>query len=122
MKKWKREIHRKVGKYAKWWIRYTGLGYWDVRINFFDNFENFPREAGATAFVTVEWKYMDATIHISYEACRGLKNWELEKVIVHELAHVFLSEAREDGTDHEERVATLLQKAFCWVRVNAKHE
>lgn len=32
------------------------------------------------------------------------------------LMHVFLNEMREEGIDHEERVATMLSKAFLWTR------
>ena len=45
-----------------------------------------------------------------------LSKKEIEKVVVHELMHVFLNETREEGIDHEERVATQLQKAFFWIR------
>jgi predicted SprT family Zn-dependent metalloprotease len=40
----------------------------------------------------------------------------IEKIVVHELMHVFLNEMREKGIDHEERVATMLSQAFLWVK------
>lgn len=47
---------------------------------------------------------------------------EIEYVVVHELMHVFLNEMREQGQQHEERVATLLAKAFLWVRDQTREE
>jgi hypothetical protein len=52
-----------------------------------------------------------------------LSDEDLERCVVHELVHVFLNEARENGEDwldHEERVASTLAQAFIWLRDHAR--
>jgi predicted SprT family Zn-dependent metalloprotease len=69
----------------------------------------------------VEWKYQTATITLYPKTMRHLTPEEIENTVIHEIMHVFLNEMRawSIDTDHEERCATQLQKAFSWVK-NAK--
>jgi len=48
----------------------------------------------------------------------ALSEDEIEATVVHELMHIFLNEMQSDSVDvnHEERVASTLQKAFMLVR------
>jgi hypothetical protein len=93
-----------------------GLGYWHVTVTM--SKKNKPRENGGflAGFCDCEWKYETAHITIYTKAIRHLSKEAIEEVVIHELVHVFLNEMREDGIDHEERVATQLQKAFSWVK------
>ena len=63
-----------------------------------------------------DWRYQETHVLLSMNKLRQFRKKTIEKVIVHELMHVFLNEMREEGIEHEERVATNLQKAFLWVR------
>jgi hypothetical protein len=68
------------------------------------------------AFCTSDWRYAESTIQFNLLVVAGEDDDALEEFYVHELMHVFLSEMRESGIDHEERVATTLAKAFVWLR------
>jgi hypothetical protein len=49
----------------------------------------------------------------------------LERAFVHELMHIFLKETRETGRDwldHEERVASVLTKAFLGLRTHVEQQ
>lgn len=64
----------------------------------------------------VTWQYQTATITFYPKSMKDMAEDDIEKLVVHELMHVFLNEMREEGIDHEERVATMLAKAFLWVK------
>jgi hypothetical protein len=115
LKHWKLAIKEEVDNRAAWWIKQTGLGYWDIEVNYHNEFTD-PKDANAIMYVDVDWQYIRAQIHVSYSACKGMTSTEIEKCVVHELMHIILNEMREPETDHEERVATMLQKAMFWVR------
>lgn len=68
------------------------------------------------AFCRTDWRYAESTIVFNILCVVDLDDDELDEAYVHELMHVFLNEMREEGIDHEERVATSLAKAFVWLR------
>jgi predicted SprT family Zn-dependent metalloprotease len=63
---------------------------------------------------------MDSSITFYPKTMVDLSDQEIEKLVVHELMHTFLSEMREEGKDHEERVASMLQRAFTWVKYSGR--
>ena len=79
-----------------------------------------PNNTWLAGYCDVEWKYLTARVTFYPKAMRHLTEREIEWAVIHELMHVFLNEMRvmstETGQDHEERVATQLQKAFWWVK------
>ena len=111
-----KEIKRFVRKKLKWWIGWTGLGYWKITSRWEEIIMMDHGGYDTAALCTCDWKYQTAEIVISLSKFRDLKKWEIENAIVHELCHIFLNEMREEGIDHEERCATQLAKAFLWVR------
>lgn len=109
-------------KYFLWWTQWLGLRYEKIDLIFVDNIQTKyidgsvginPKTAGSC---DTDWRYQESTISINKQWLTKLSKEGIEKLIVHELMHVLLNEMREEGIDHEERVATNLQKAFFWVR------
>ena len=111
------------------WVKPIGLGWWQIDV-FWHRDERYgddvryagtPRACAAQCYA--DWEYMTASIEIYLPVIAQLDDEALEYAILHELAHVFLSEMRpnEDvrtqaDAKHEERVATTLAKALIWAR------
>ncbi|MGI6207108.1 MAG: hypothetical protein ACOYEW_02745 [Anaerolineae bacterium] len=110
---------QRVERLARTWITALGLGYWNIRHAYYgeENRDRFSRHEGeALMTVQPDWRYLTATIDINLELVSQISDPELEMHYVHELAHVFLDEMREQDPAHEERVATMLARAFIWLR------
>ena len=111
------ETKKLINKYLKWWIKYTGLGYQTVRVVFVDFWEG---GMSCDAICDTNWKYMESTLTFNITHMQGRSDTEIEETVVHELAYIFLNEMRADeetgAIEHEERVASSLQKAFMWVK------
>lgn len=105
-----------VRKHVTWWVKSTGLGYWDIKIQFGKDNPDSRTGDILVGEADVTWQYQMATITFYPKSMKNMSEDEIEKVVVHELMHVFLHEMHEEGIDHEERVATMLQKAFQWVK------
>jgi hypothetical protein len=117
-----KKVKKLIIKHFKWWVHYLGLKYWSVGCCFEDDeiiTDSGDPLAGETS---VEWKYLRAFITFYPKTMRHLSESDIERVVIHELMHVFLNEMREDGIDHEERVATMLQKAFSWVKYSDREK
>jgi hypothetical protein len=120
MKKSKAIKHAK--KCFQWWARNLGLGYQHTDLLFVDYIENDLETGGRyinpdqIGECHADWRYQNNVIYIAINRLKDMDKEEIERSILHELMHIFLNEMREDGIDHEERVATNLQKAFIWVR------
>ena len=100
------------------WVHPIGLHLWDITFL-------WSRETPDDAVMRCEahWEYLCATITVYLPRVQEYTNdARLEVIFVHELMHIFLKEARwadearELSMEHEEHVATLLAKAFVWVR------
>ena len=104
-----------INKYAKWWVGNTGLGYHRIVPKFVDHWEG-----GLTcdALCSAHWEYLDHEITFNLTNMNIMSDEEIEITVVHELMHIFLNEMQSDDVDtkHEERVASMLQKAFMWVK------
>jgi len=109
-------------KYFCWWTHWLGLRYGEISLVFVDNIQTKYNDGSigispeASASCDTNWRYQESTISVSKKWLTKLSKYDIEKMIVHELMHVLINEMREEGIDHEERVATNLQKAFFWVR------
>lgn len=94
-----------------YWLKWLGLLWWDVKIIYI---EDVKKHKKATMWVDADWRYMQAAITVNLDALDGRDEREIERIAVHELCHVLINEMRAGGIDHEERVATILTKAFMW--------
>jgi hypothetical protein len=106
---------------ADWWIPKVGLGWWNIDMLYSrDSFEVHGEPAPSTlAKTSANWRYGHACIEWNMVRVTEQSDFDLEMAFVHELQHVFLNEARENGKDwldHEERVASTYAKAFLWLR------
>ena len=111
-----KKIKNYIRKKLRWWVRWTGLGYWRVNTVWKEVIQMDHGGYNTAALCVCDWRYQEATITFGMEKIRQIKRSDIEQLIVHELMHVFLNEMRAEGIEHEERVATQLQKAFLWVR------
>jgi len=102
-----------INKYLKWWIHWTGLGFHTINTVFVDFWEG---GLDADAICESHWEYLEHTITFNITHLQSQSDESIEATVVHELMHIFLNEMREEGIEHEERVASTLQKAFVWVR------
>jgi hypothetical protein len=110
-------IRKKIHAIATRWIQRTGLGYQRIDIGYKKTFDGTEHE-GCVGYCNTNWKYMTSYVVFNYKELEELDPKRFEEVVVHELMHIFLNEMREEGIDHEEHVATMLQKAFMWALVN----
>lgn len=107
------------------WLKPLGLNWWDIDLAYArDDYEPPGTTArdDSLAHCKVDWRYGHATITWNMPLVATQSDDQLERAFVHELMHIFLHEMRwardqtEDSLDHEERVATILTKAFLWLR------
>jgi hypothetical protein len=124
------EAKEKIQKYFDIWTEQLGLRWWDITVHYFrepsEILENFRSDNNPDklipAFVNSYWNYLKADIYINLPEFVGMEEEHIEEIVAHELCHVLVSEMHEEGMRHEERVATILQKAFIWVREYARDE
>lgn len=104
-----------INKYMKWWVKWTGLGFHTITTTYVDFWDS---DLNADAVCASHWQYLDHMITFNLTKCNPLTENQIEQTVVHELMHIFLNELQSDDVDinHEERVASSLQKAFMWVR------
>ena len=106
------------------WLQPLGLLWWSVDIDYYDDSAEFPGGTGSgdsrvVARVWAQWEYLQAKIAINVPEVAQMDDDKLERVLVHELCHILVSEMRADPdacTDHEERTVTQLANAFIWTR------
>ena len=106
------------------WLGMLGLKWWNIDTVYDRASTDF--EDGCVARVSCRWEYAHASMLWNMPLAFQQTDDELERIFVHECMHIFLHETRA-GTNcecpwdirHEERVATMLQKAFLWVHVAA---
>jgi hypothetical protein len=102
------------------WLYKLGLLWWDCEIIYRKKAKHFRKANGNVAIMRcyADWRYMRLTLEVNLTQVRRLDDIELERVIVHELCHALVNEMREidPGIKHEERVVTMLTKAFIWTR------
>lgn len=113
---------RRVRKFADKWHDALGLGWWAIDIvweydstRFKDDDDPSGRER--LMFVTTQWEYMCAAVHVNVHLLPSITDDHLEKYLLHEYAHIILGELEKDVGDfdhHEDRVATMLANAFRW--------
>jgi len=112
---------QKIIALADKWQEALGLKWWRIKYVYYR--EGIPGTEDSKYAVlgqaSVKWEYQHGTIEFNVMGLAAESDEQVERVVVHELMHVFLNEARETGKDwlkHEERVASSLTDAFIWVR------
>lgn len=109
----------RVGDVVRRWIKPLGLRWWKIDCAWVRESHRWSRDeqdGHPIAECHADWKYGEATITFDLGRIELLDDDGLDTIVVHELMHIFLNEMREGGIEHEERVATTLQKAFLWLR------
>jgi hypothetical protein len=98
------------------WTKKTWAGWWNVNVIYRTGHEflkaNDFCSTGTIAICNTNWKYMTATIEVNSDALENEPDEDIEYFALHEIMHIFLNEMREEGIDHEERVATILARSF----------
>lgn len=108
-----REQERRVRPLLKKWIKIMGLQNWDLSIELDPGIIDPGDKALAFgAECEPNYEYESATIRFSVPEIATYTDEGLETLIIHELQHCLLDEAKIKNTDSEEHVATLLTKAF----------
>lgn len=107
-----KDIKRRVEALLKKWHEPLGLGWYDITIFYQEKphseNENIAMQCNAA------WEYRRASIDV-FPRSYVFNDEELEYALLHECMHILISETREKGIKHEERVACDLAKAFKWV-------
>jgi len=118
-RKWKKQIKR-IQKVMDRWLDPLGLAWWHVQCNYIWDKKQFKKRNGYQTIGSVyaRWEYATASIDWNLRAIALESDSKLDRVVLHELCHILVSELREPDDDkkHEERVVTGLTKAFGWVR------
>lgn len=107
------------------WQMQLGLGSWKIRYEWERGSISLPSglktsERFAPIMICEpHWPYLMADVLVSLQEVKDATDEDLEHYLVHEYAHCLLNEMHdwneEEGRFHEERVATMLEKAFVWV-------
>lgn len=114
------------------WIAPLGLKWWHVKFEYSrESLSTQGQKASGRscqAQTIVDWEYLNATITFDMQAIVDESDKELESTFVHECCHILIHEMRmwagpeftrekqDEAIKHEERVVTLLAKAFLWTR------
>lgn len=118
----------------KKWCHVLGLGWWRIKAVYEREQDAAPATGtqyhtgkwGRAMSTNVDWRYASGVITAYLLQTALIDDDELERCIVHECCHIFLNETRtsdkEDWLDHEERVATILSRAFIWLRDAVKED
>jgi hypothetical protein len=121
---------------TKKWITPLGLRWWKVEIVYSRDGLDQPEDENRCliAQTTVDWHYLLATITFDMRQLGDQSDAELESYFVHECCHILVNEMRmwageemsrdkhEEVIKHEERVVTMLTKAFLWTRQAGNEE
>ena len=117
------------------WQECLGLKWWHISFHYHRDsaafHESCPEDISlnSQAYTSVSWAYLDAAIHFNLPLCIDSSDVELEEMVVHEFMHVLVHEMRsvknceceQFDIRHEERVCTMLQRAFAWTKEHFLH-
>lgn len=116
---------RIVWKDCMEWLNLLGLTHWDIGLCLYDTTAKYQAAYGSdptwrsSANTSVSWEYMHATISVDLEKCERESIETLQRMFLHEVAHIFVHEMRsgtrcdcEWDIRPEERVCTMLSHAL----------
>ena len=110
----------RIRKLALKWLNTLGLRHWNIDLRYYAEIvESGPESANRSLFAEcfASWKYMDVQVRFNLACAIDMSDEQLERLFIHELMHVLLSEMHQDepkAQEHEERTATVLANAFMW--------
>lgn len=115
----------RIDGFVVYWLPVLGLSGWRMDFKYFRDSGEFPGSGDVVLAETyAQWEYMQGAVSFNVPLWTDLEEDEAEETVVHELMHVLLKETRygcpcdgeEFDTHHEERVATMLSRAFLAAR------
>lgn len=101
-------IERQVRRLVRVWAPRLGLYDWSIKFVFVDAIH--IDDVRIIADATADWQYLQGHLRFYMPTVRAHPD-ELECAVIHELLHFVLDEIGNDDM-HEERVTTVLEKAF----------
>ena len=114
----------RVRRLIEKWAKPIGLNWW--RAKYVYDRDRCPEDAKRVMDCSSSWKYGWFQITAYLPVVMTREDNELEEDFVHELMHVFLTELRNleavEWEAHKEHVATVLAKAFIWLREHVETE
>ena len=106
----------RIKKYIDKWRDLLGLWNWHLDVEWSDNDKDgIVENTEILAHTYVSWQYLDYKITFYLKSFVDKDDEEVEKVVIHEMCHVLVSEMRENTTNHEERVVSNLTNVMRWV-------
>lgn len=107
------------------WHQCLGMLHWKTSHNFhrgeFRMKEGKSKDAVGACYA--DWRYCEAVFDWNLRKVARVDDEDLELIFVHEMMHAHLAELRMGRSmDHEERVATMLARAFLWTREAGRAE
>ena len=108
------EQQARVERYLQKWVEPLGLSNWRFRYFYYGGpykDGNGAVKENRLASCEPNWPYMIADLRFDLSEV-GSKDEQVEETVIHELLHCILSECEVEEVDHEERVATMLARAF----------
>jgi len=101
-----KQLHAVIRKFILKWKTALFLGMWKIDWSIKDWLISETKDFQCIARCETDWRYFEATLSFNF--------------LIHELLHVVLNEMREDGVEHEERVASHLTMVMNWLNGEAK--
>ena len=114
------------------WCFRLGLRWWHIVVEYARDSSEYTTTGsevqGSIAHTHVMWEYLSATVSFDVSRIVEQSDEDLEYIVLHELSHILVAEMRDCmrcdcGVDkfdvkHEERVVTMIGKAFQWTRMD----
>lgn len=101
------KLKHKINDIAQHWISNAGFSWWKVDLIWDRNYDEDDRETAAVA--DAKWIYRIASITFYMPVMQHLSDEEMERVIVHELAHLLVDPITPH--DGDENVAKFVEVA-----------
>ena len=114
-------LREKCESFFEEWRMRMGLNWWDITYNYYSDTGDFIRDHDRIVLMqcSTDWTRINSVIDVCVPALSGKTDKQIERTVVHELVHILVNEMAElDDPDskHQERVVSLLTKAFMWTR------
>jgi hypothetical protein len=116
----------RIDAFAEAWVHVLGLSHWRIRFVYEREYildDDQDADIKSLARCTASWEYMDARIVWNLTLVKTTPDDQLEMIVCHEFCHILLAEMSRRGSKrteadrlHEEHTATIIAKAFIWVR------
>lgn len=112
----------RIQKLLDLWLTPLGLRWWSITVIYDRDLEpssqTVETDSNSCVYmhVTTHWEYIFATVTVYVHAIQDVDDDELERMFLHEMAHIMLSAMRYDGAHMEERTASELARAFQWIK------